>query len=184
MLSIITVVVASGAIGVAGYKLVRQCTICQKRLKWTGSCLSCDTVICSGCANTIEPVLGGGTKLQSGGYACPGSCTATIEAVGADLVAKYEAEEERLRARRDRISKVRFVSVNYGGQQKPERDIKLVTDWFKEKSDAEESARTIAVDSYDVDVVWYINTISRHGYGVSESGPTYLYQEWRVEGEV
>lgn len=178
------VVGALGLLGFAGYKLARQCTRCQERLKWTHNCLRCDQVICGGCANVVEPINPGGSKLRAGGYACPGSCTTALEISGDDLLAKYEAEQKRLRMRLERISKVRLVSVNYGGQQKPDLGIKLETNWFTEKSDAEEAARTIAVDHYDVDVVWYVNTTSQKSEGLSPNGRKYYYREWKVVGEV
>lgn len=172
------------AVGVAGYKLARQCTLCQERLKWTHSCLRCDKVICTGCGTEFDPILRGGNKLQAGGYACLGACTTTMQARGDDLVAKYEAEQERRRKRLERISRVRLVSVNYGGQQKPEYGIRIETGWYSEKSDAEEAARTIAVDSHDVDVVWYVNVTSQKSQGLSPNGRTYYYREWQLVGEV
>ncbi|NIF18170.1 hypothetical protein [Pantoea sp. Cy-639] len=108
----------------------------------------------------------------------------TLEAVGADRVGKYKAGQDQLRARRERISNVRLVSNDDDVQQQPGRNIKLVTRWFSERSDAEEAARTLAVDRYDVDVVWHVNTVSRHGFGLSQNGPTYFYSEWRVEGVI
>ncbi|WP_163033628.1 hypothetical protein [Pseudomonas viridiflava] len=107
-----------------------------------------------------------------------------MQARGDDLVAKYEAEQERRRKRLERISRVRLVSVNYGGQQKPEYGIRIETGWYSEKSDAEEAARTIAVDSHDVDVVWYVNVTSQKSQGLSPNGRTYYYREWQVVGKV
>lgn len=178
------VVGALGAIGVTGFKLARQCTACQKRLKWTHSCLCCKKVICTGCGNELEEVRRGQSKLQAGGYACFGACTTTMQTRGADLVAKYEAEQERIQKRLERISRVRLVSVNYGGTQKPQFGIKLETGWHTEKSDAEEAARIIAVDQHDVDTVWYVNATSRKSEGLSPNGRKYFYREWSVVGEV
>lgn len=180
----VIIVGAVAAIGVTGYKLARQCTVCQERLKWTHSCVCCAKVICSGCGNAIESIHRGGNRLLAGGYACFGSCTTTMRARGVDLVAKYEAEQDRLRKRLERISRVRLVSVNYGGQQKPEHGIRIETGWFTEKSDAEEAARTIAVDNYDVDAVWYVNATSQKTRGLSPKGREYYFREWQVVGEV
>lgn len=180
----VLVVGTVAALGVTGYKLARQCTRCQERFNWTYSCLCCDQVICSKCAKTIEPVSPGGSVLRAGGYACPGSCTTSLQITGDDLVAKYKAEQERIRMRRERISRVRLVSVNFGGQQNPLYGIKLETGWHTEKSDAEEAARTIAVDRHDVDIVWYVNAASRKSECVNDRGRTYFYREWRVVGEV
>ena len=175
---------AVGAIGLAGYKLVRECSCCRERFKWTQNCLCCGDVICGRCGTEMLELTRGGIKFRSSGAACPGSCTDTIKQRDKENIEKYDADQERQRRRLERISKVRLVSVNFGGPHKPTRGEALETDWHIEKHFAEEAARRIAVDVHDADTIWYVKTISEKFPGTSQNGRPYYYRQWKVTGEV
>lgn len=175
---------AIAAAGYLGYKLARQCSVCHKRLKWTHSCIKCDNVVCGGCGTEFEALFRNGSVLRQAGIACPKPCAVEIKQRDSELVEAHDAEQERLRKRRDRISKVRLVSVNYGGKQKPVKNASVTTGWHRERCQAEEEAREIAVDYHDSDTVWYVKVHSDQFEGTSEKGRTYFYRKWQVTGEV
>jgi len=178
------IVGALGAIGIAGYKLSRECSCCKERLKWTHNCLCCEQDICSKCGTEMSVLVRDGTRLRVAGFTCPGVCTDKVKRRDRDSIEKHDAEQERLRKRLDRISKVRLVSVNFSGPQKPITGVLIETGWHTEKHIAEEAARQMAVDGYDADTVWYVKTISEKFPGTSPKGRPYYYRQWKVTGEV
>jgi hypothetical protein len=175
---------AVGTIGFTGYKLVRECSCCLERFKWTHNCLCCDDVICGNCGTEMAVLNLDGKVVRAAGVTCPGSCTDKIKQQDKENIEKDDAKQEKRRLRLERISKVRLVSVNFGGVQKPKHGQSLETGWHSEKHYAEEAARRIAVDDYDVDTVWYVKTISESFPGTSPNGRPYHYRQWKVSGEV
>lgn len=184
MLPLIILGAAVGAIGITGYKLARECSCCLERFKWTHNCLSCDNVICSKCGTEMSALALDSKVTRGAGFACPGSCTEKILLQDKENIEKDSVMQEQRRRRLDRISKVRLVSVNFGGTQKPQCAAPLETGWYKEKHLAEDAARREAVDIYDVDTIWYVKTISENFPGTSPNGRPYHYRQWKVMGEV
>lgn len=175
---------ALGVICLTGFSLARECSCCKKRLKWTHSCLCCEKITCSECGTEMSELFRGGTQLRARGFACSEICKGRVKRQDRDNIEKHDAELERLRKRADRISKVRLVSVNFSGPQKPVKGVRIETGWHTEKHIAEESAREKAVDLYDTDTVWYVKTISEKFPGTSPKGRPYYYRQWMVTGEV
>jgi len=175
---------AIAAVGFLGYKFGRECSACHKRLKWTHSCMKCEKVICGNCGVTFAELYRDRSTLRQAGIACPRPCATEIKQQDAETIEAHDTEQLRLAKRRNRIAKVRLVSVNYGGPQKPTKNSTITTGWHRERSDAEEEAREMAVDYYDCDTVWYVKALSEQTKGTSEKGRTYYYREWQITGEV
>lgn len=175
---------AIGAIGVTGYKFARECSCCLERFKWTNNCLSCDDVICGKCGTEMTALNLDGKSVRSAGIACPGACTEKIKQKDKEHIEKDDAIQDQRRKRLNRISKVRLVSVNFGGTQTPKHGMPIETGWYDEKHLAEDAARSKAVDIYDVDTIWYVKTISESFPGTSPKGRPYHYRQWQVMGEV
>jgi predicted nucleic acid-binding Zn ribbon protein len=178
------IVGAVGVLGFAGYKLGRKCSVCHERLKWTHNCMQCEKVICGSCGTEMKALNRGGVQLRAPGFACPDPCAFKAKRKDRDLIETYEIEQERLKQRRERLSKVRLISINYAGSQNPLLGVQIETSWHKEKYQAEAEAREIAVDSYDCDAVWYVNAISEKTEGLSQGGRKYYYRQWKIIGKV
>lgn len=175
---------AASVIGYAGYKLGRECSLCNKRMKWTHNCINCKKVLCSACGTSMPKIFRDQTTLRSTGFTCSSSCTLGVRQRDHELTEAHDAKVERQRKRLSRISQVRLVSINYGGPQKTTSGEELETEWHDDKQAAENSARVMAVDVYDTDTVWFVKTIFKTCESSGPKGGTYRYRRWKVTGVV
>lgn len=115
----ITILIAGavGALVFAGYKRVRECTSCRKRLKYTCNCLICDDALCDSCFIEMPEVVRDGVKLRCSGIACPESCEHEVNDNDGALISRHDAERGRGLISPNRLQNVRLVSASFEGQQ-------------------------------------------------------------------
>lgn len=178
------IVGAVSVIGYAGYKLGRECSLCSKRIKWTHNCINCEKVVCGACGTSMPKIYRDQVTLRSSGYTCSSLCTLAVQQRDSETIESHDAKMESQRKRIARIANVRLVSINYAGPQKTTLGETLETKWHDDKHSAEKSAREMAVDVYDTDTIWFVETNFEICEKAGPKGGTYRYRRWKVTGLV
>jgi hypothetical protein len=167
------IAVGVGIAGYSAYGFARGCQVCSTKFTLTQTCSACKKDACKDCTTTLASISYRGHVYRKQVFACSKTCADKLIAEGKPLEAKAAAAEDLDR----RAAKVRLVSVNYGGKQKPQQpDWTIESGWFRSHVDAENDLRWKAAEN-DCATVWHVRSETSTG----QEG-NYKFRLHRVSG--
>lgn len=160
--------------GFTAYRFVRKCSVCDKRMSWTYSCLCCSKSVCGACSTEKASESYRGDKISNGGHVCGRVCLNKINEGIQDSIKKAD----EVAAFNTRVANVKLYSENYKGKQNIKFNKKISSDFFETKEEARDQLKKLSATNYS-DNVWQV----REDFKTNTNG-NYHYREWMVTGVI